>query len=290
MPPDQVLVLAGDEGLADPARLQAALQPRGFSLKQVGGVPVWHRFDDFKVNPRERNLADPFGGELGRAARIAVLPQMLVSAASWPTLEAVLAARDAEREGAVALPTMLRAAVAAVEDYGGDGALLVQAVALPLAAVVETPPVPGLMGNPDDAAAWAEELQAKLAAPASGPVLPPFPVVVLADLQLGDEQVSVIALPYAGRETAEAAAEIVADRLHAWAIPGREAKGTVVSGVGGTIETATAAADAMTVALVAVRHSAGEAAADDEEQQGVVFHTWMRSIYRREFSPLALVN
>jgi hypothetical protein len=287
LPPGEVLVLAGDEGLADPARLQGALEPRGFALRQVGSVPVWHRFEDYRVNITERTFADPFGGPLGKAARVAVLPQMLVNAPAWPLLEAVLAAPRTEQRGGGALATMLRAAAAAAEQAAGPDALLVQAEALPLAATADAPPIPALIGLADPAAVF-EALKARMAAAPADPALPPYPFFVIADLQDGDEQHNVIVLPYADAAVAATAGEALAERLRGWTVPGAEADGPLAAKVGGTVEARVASADGVSCAVVAVRYPLPDPAAEDAARPGQVVRSWMQAIYRREFTPLAV--
>ena len=60
-------------------------------------MPIWHRLDDFAVSLPDREPADPFGGNIGAAARVARLPGMLANARSWPTIEAVVTAAHVDR-------------------------------------------------------------------------------------------------------------------------------------------------------------------------------------------------
>ena len=96
VPPEKLTVLGGGEGLTNETAIMGALTARDFELELIGAVPVWHRFEDFKINVTEREPIDPFGGPLGQAARVAVLPDMLVGASNWGTLRESL---DALRGG-----------------------------------------------------------------------------------------------------------------------------------------------------------------------------------------------
>jgi len=162
-----------------------------------------------------------------------------------------------------------------------------------------------------------DELAAALAEGSSGPPLPPYPLVMFADLQSGPDQVNVIALPYQDRAAAESAVEAVAARLAAWnprdtpeplvqTLNGR-IESRVVDAPGlvqpiaatflalaeeGTSETAPPALDDLAgeeggaVALVAVRYPLPTA--DDDAAPGALLQEWLRAIYNREMEPLAL--
>jgi hypothetical protein len=62
--PQAGVVLGGD---FDAETVGSALSARGFEETGVDGVPVWHRFEDGAVSIADREMADPFGGQIGKA-------------------------------------------------------------------------------------------------------------------------------------------------------------------------------------------------------------------------------
>jgi hypothetical protein len=179
-PPRAVIVLAGAEPLGDGGAMSAALEPRGFSMEMIEGVPVWHRYDDFQIDLRYREMADPFGGAMGRSARIAVQPGLLIGTSNWDDMRAVLRGAPAQ-----AVPA-LQDAVRAISELGGSG------------------------GSPVlQAVAFAPET---FAGEAGGPT---FTFALLADSQRDDDQVLTVAVSYFGGVPAEAADTLEA-QLRRW--------------------------------------------------------------------------
>src|SRR5690606_28795459 len=97
VPPGMVMLIDVDY---DADSIAAALGARDFEQRDVNGVTVWHRYDDFQINLASREPADPFNGQLGGAARVALLPSpsYLVYSASWPPVEAAIATAVDESE------------------------------------------------------------------------------------------------------------------------------------------------------------------------------------------------
>jgi hypothetical protein len=319
-PPHSVIVLAGD-GLAGSAAIGAALEPRTFELRDVKGVPVWGRFEDDQMvmdldDPQIEG--DPFGTQFRRGSRIAVLPDTVVVSYHWPDIESVLTTSQG-REPPAAAATLLEAMRGAVLSLDGVGGVILQAWVAPVNAVAFVDRIGPLLleslgsGEIMDSGELAEAM----AEGPSGPALPPYPLVMLADLQAGPDQVNVIALPYPDRGSAEAAAEAVSARLAAW--NPRDDPEPLVEILGGRIESkivdapglmhpiaatylalaeegaaesvSQALGDLATeeggaVALIAVRYPLP--APDDEAAPGALLREWLGGIYRREMEPLAL--
>lgn len=285
-----VTMLLGDAPFPERERVHAALAARGFALELLGEVPVWHRFEDGEIFVSDRDLGDPFGGHIGAAARIALLPGMLVGAPTWAKLQSILGAPTAPPSGS-RMSAELKAAVQAVEGFGGENSTVLQAQAMPMFATYVSRTMldrtrAALNGaSPDeDPVATAKVLGAQIAADSSA--LPKYFVALLADLQIGEEQVDVIALPYPDAASAARAAEIVSERLRSWALPGRKADGPALAEFGGSLQSQVVEAEDVAVALVAVRYPSAKAS-----RQPVTFGSmlpmWMMAIGQTEFSPLA---
>lgn len=255
-PPGTVTVVAGGPGLSDMAALDAALGPRGFTLTETTGLPVWESGEDYSIDLLHRDVADPFGGYLGQASRIAVANGLLIRAAGWPNLRQVLAVRAGKAQGLTGVLPALPAAVRAVTALPGVEGPVIQAVAFPASALV---PEPG-RGAP---------------APAGDP-LPPFPFVFLADLQAGREAVNAIVLPYPDFDTAAEAAAIVKERLTAW--PRTAEAGLTVESILAPI------GGGETLAILWVRLS-------PETHHPVLragLNAWFQAILSRQFTPLSV--
>jgi hypothetical protein len=269
-PPDPGLLLDGN---LDAEAIGAALQARDFSQADVNGVMVWHRFDDSAVSIADRNTADPFGGHLGAAARIALLPDMLANARSWGLIEAIIgAAQDA-------LPSLADdpAYRALAEAITAPDGLLIQALffdGVALGAVAGDPTQPGLVMP-------AEDL---------GP-LPPYALVALADRQEGNDQVHVIGLVCADAPTAEAAAEVLAGRITDFRLSTQPDEVLVERfGASITASVVEGPADGLAVALVEARYPLPSPRTDAETGRfttgGLLYRTWVQAIMQRAFTPL----
>lgn len=268
-PPHTGLLLGG---AFDPQAIGAALQARDFDQTSVDGVTVWHRFDDLTVSIADRNTADPFGGHLGAAARIAVWPDMLANARSWPLINAIISAVRGEQPSLADDPAY-RALAEAITAADG---LLIQALFFP-GEVLQ------LTGDPASAGGAQPT-------PDIGP-LPPYELAVLADRQEGNEQVHLIGLTYADAPTAQVAAEVLAARLSDFRLSTRPDE-VLVEQFGAAVTSVVfdAADDGPAVALVEVRYPLPTERTDPETGRfvsgGRLYGLWVQAIMRREFTPL----
>ncbi|MEM7738531.1 MAG: hypothetical protein AAF267_22370 [Deinococcota bacterium] len=73
---EDITVLKTDAVYSD---VEVALSERGFERLVVSDIPMWTRFEDGTMTVQERNTDDPFGGHLGRSARIALFPGVMVN-------------------------------------------------------------------------------------------------------------------------------------------------------------------------------------------------------------------
>lgn len=200
-PPDVVEIYAGTPDGLDPARIGPALEARGFARKDVAGVPVWARFQDYSISIADRDPADPFGGVLGQAARIAVSDGILArSAASAPIAAAIAGSQGGPSLGA-------EPAVRALTASFGDDTVVQVTMFGPQAA---DPAV--LLLSPDlDPATLAEQLQAL-----SAGGLPGYYLAALAQLAQPDGSWrTVVSLAFPDAASAEAAAPLMVERARA---------------------------------------------------------------------------
>jgi hypothetical protein len=270
-PPDVGLLLSGD---LDAAAIGAALQARDFSQADVSGVTVWHRFDDLAVSIAARDTADPFGGHLGAAARIALLPDMLANARSWSLINGIIGAAQGDLPSLADDPAY-RALAGAITAPDG---LLIQALFFDGAALGAVPGDPASLGLTLPAAADL------------GP-LPPYALAALADRQEGNDQVHLIGLVYADAPTAQAAADVLAGRLADFRLSTRPDE-VLVEGFGATVSASVveSAADGLAVALVEARYPLPAERTDAETGRflsaGRFYGLWVQALMRREFTPL----
>lgn len=269
-PPDVGLLLSGD---LDAAAIGAALQARDFSQADVSGVTVWHRFDDLAVSIADRDPADPFGGHLGAAARIALLPGALANARSWPLINSIIGAAQGAQPS-LADDAAYRALAGAITAPDG---LLIQALFFDGAALGAVAGDPASLG---------------VALPAAdlGP-LPPYALAVLADRQEGNDQVHLIGLVYPDAPTAQAAAEVLAGRIADFRLSTRPDT-VLAEELGATVSASVieSAADGLAVALIEARYPLPAERTDAETGRfisaGRLYSLWVQAIMRREFTPL----
>ncbi len=267
-PPDLGLLL---RGTFDAGAIGEALSARGFDLADVGGVPVWHRLDDQSISLALREIADPFGGHLGAAARVALLPDTVANARTWALIDSILSSTNRDRPS-LADDLAHQALAKAISDLDG---LLLQALFFPGSAFqfgagrAETPPE-----SQDDPEA-----------------LPPFSLAVLADLQDEDDQVHLIGLVYDDEATARTAAQTLARRVEAFS-PIDPLQEPLVVQHNATVQVCDVApsANGIAISLVEARSPLPKDRIDPEtglySLRGQVFSAWVQAILRRQFTPL----
>ncbi len=263
-PPGVGLLLGGE---FEREAMRTALEPRGFERRDVAGVEVWHRFDDWTINLAAREVADPFGGHLGAAARIARLPGGLASGRAWGVVEVVIAASRGD------VPSLADDPVsrALAELVSRPEGLLIQALLFPGRA---------LRVRGED---W------KAGDPSE--YLPPYVQAVLADRQEGDDQVHLVGLGYTDTQAAQTAAEVLARRLAAFAVPDRldEPLGERF-GAMFTLAVRDLPESDLALAIVEARYPLPDPRFDPEiglyPVAAPLYRAWVRAIMIRAFSPL----
>ncbi|MFC2105790.1 hypothetical protein ACFLS0_03465 [Candidatus Bipolaricaulota bacterium] len=267
-PPGIGILLGGD---FDVAKIGATLESRGFTLADIQGVPVWHRFDDLSISLAAREVADPFGGYLGAAARIALLSDTIGNARTWPLIEAIISAAQSTQPSLADDP-VYRALAEAVSASDG---LMIQALFFSGTALRPA----------SDRTQSGQESTEDLG------LLPQYLGTVLADHQEGDDQVHVIGLACDDIATARAAAEVLARRVEEFH-PASSSGDVLVDRFGATVSTREIrqSEDGLAVAVVEARYPVPDDRTDPETGQyntrGLLFRAWVRAILHREFTPL----
>lgn len=272
-PPTIGTLLRGD---FDPATIESALSARDFAHTDVNGIPVWHRLEDAELDMDSINPADPFGGHLGMAARIAIWPDVLANSRIWEITTNIIATAQGDQP-ALADDDQFRALADTITAPEG---LLIQAIFFDGIAVGMMPgdPVGMIVGETgiDPTADY-------------GP-LPLYARLVLADRQEGPDQVHLIALVYPDAEVAAAAADEIAERIRTFAPP-RNPDFVLADQVGAEVTAYTVdhTPTGLTVAVVEARYPLPEERTDDNGlfiSGGRLFKQWINALYQREFFPL----
>jgi hypothetical protein len=121
-PPSVGIVLAGD---FDAESIIAAFESRGFEERELNGLSLLcgdEACDGFKVDFQSRDVANPFGGNLGRQEPLLIAPGYLINSADYAQVEA-MADAYADDENSLADAPDFHAAAAIASASG----VLVQA-------------------------------------------------------------------------------------------------------------------------------------------------------------------
>jgi hypothetical protein len=173
-PFDNVVLIRLDSEVTD--QVGPALLANGYREETREGVTAWTRGEDYEIDRAFYNMANPFGGDMGRSSRVALQGDLLVQTAGWPLLLDVLGTEIPKGH------PDLSAFAAALDSPDWGEAQLLQAAVLPH--------------------------QFDLATGRGG--MPPWRVGMLADLGTGSEAVALALFSYGSRAKAEAAAEHIA--------------------------------------------------------------------------------
>ena len=188
-PPADGLVVAGR---FEPLAIAAAHEARGFSVTDEGGGLLICSAAGCKsgldIDLAGREPADPFGGALGRKQPLFVSTEVLLSSAVIDTVRSMQEAAAGTTTSLAEAPDM-RTALAALPA----GSQLRQAVVVSPRSIVGDEPV-------DDQPSRVE-------------ALPTYSVALIADTATSKEQIAHVVLVFASAEDANAAAEIIPERI-----------------------------------------------------------------------------
>lgn len=272
-PPSMGSVLAGD---FDAERIAAAFEARGFTGSAAGDVTVWCGpagcDEGMLMNLRSRNPANPFGGALGREEPLAVLPGLVLNSADYGVLTAMIGARQGEIPSLADNP-LFQAAARALAARG----TLRQAVFVSVASIGFGYTMP----DPDGEQPTFEGFG----------TLPPYLLMVVADVVTEDQEKTYVGLVYGDRETAQAASEELVARFQvARSARAQQPFLTLVEERGGTVGAPTIHDDLDAGAAVALLEIYKPLPSNELQPDGVyapsalLFRLLMQSIYARDLS------
>lgn len=206
VPPDRGFVLQGD---FDEASVRAAHESRGFVESELDGAPLWCHPDGCDqgsmTDLTDRQMADVFGGDLGRKFPRVLTGDFFISAAADTSLEQMT---DAGIAGGASLADD-PAYMAAVAALGGDHYL----------RAVQFAPASDFLDfdlsrlAPGASEEDLRELVNRLRGGEEN--LPPYNLAVFADIVDAEKEYAMIALVYRDEELATFAADILTERLSA---------------------------------------------------------------------------
>ncbi len=190
-PPSTGVVVAGD---FDADAIIAAYEARDFVQLELNGLPLLcatEECDGFTLDLKNRDVANPFGGNLGRNEPLLIVPGYLINSPDYEQVQA-MADAYADDEDSLADAPDFRAAAAIASANG----TLVQ-IQFVNFAMLSAPIFPE---NPDET---AEDLG----------VLPLYELAAFAHRVEGQDQIAEIILIYGNEVNAEAAAVEIQNRI-----------------------------------------------------------------------------
>ncbi len=198
-PPSRGMILGGN---FDADAIAMAYTAREFTETAIGDVSVWCGpegcEEGMKINLQDHNVANPFGGYLGRNEPLAVLPGYLADSADYSVVQNILGAYEGAIPSLADNPAMA-ALVRAADDAGTVAQLL----------ILNFTDVGMLTGDlltdvPDNV---------RTALTTFG-TLPPYQAFALADVWDGaDQEITLLMLVYPNAAEAKVAAAELSTRM-----------------------------------------------------------------------------
>ncbi len=200
-PPQIVNVIALAAG--SDKSVGAALLANGYEARDHAVGTAWWRGEDYEIDIRNREPADPFGGNFGAASRIGMRGDLLFQARAWADFDSVTRVAGS---GLAGVPPV-RAILAALDAPEFEGMHLVRAALVTDPSVYYDPlrPLLGSEGADIDAIREALEMQ-------DDARVPLWTTGLYADLARPGDSRGVFIMAYASRADAERAAALIADR------------------------------------------------------------------------------
>ncbi|MDL1884414.1 hypothetical protein FBR01_12260 [Anaerolineae bacterium CFX8] len=272
-PPAVGNVLAGD---FDAASIAAAFTARDFTSSMTDDMTIWcgpAGCDEGQaLNLRSRNPANPFGGALGREEPLAVLPGLVLNSADYSVLTAMIGTQQGEIPSLADNP-LFQAAARALAARG----TLRQAVFFSVASTGFGYTMP----DPDGEQPTFEGFG----------TLPPYLLMVVADVVTEDQEKTYVGLVYGDRETAQAASEELVARFQvAQSARAQQPFLTLIEERGGTLGAPTMHDDLDAGAAVALLEINKPLPSNELQPDGgyapsaLLFGLLMQSIYARDLS------
>ncbi len=275
-PPQVGTVLSGT---FDADAIGAALSARGFTQTTIDDVPVWSHLDDGAISIQDRDTSDPFGGQLGSAARVALLPDgMLANARFSAVTESIVHAALGD------VPTLAT---------NPAFAALANAITAPDGVLIQA----WFLNGSDSGMIDTSRLSPDQPDPLAGyGTLAPYALAVIADRQEGSDQVHLIGLVYPDAASAQAAADEVAQRVRTFTLPGQDSSQPLIDRYGAQVSSRVydSPTTGNAVALVEARYPLPTDRTDPDTGRfisgGLLYRAWATAILRRAFAPLAITG
>ena len=189
-PPARGVILQGE---FDAPAIEEAYSARGYTAGQNNGVVLLQRDDGESgaaIDVSGINLANPFGGQIGRREPLAATREYLLSTSNDALFDDMVSSYVGYAQSLYTRPELVAAAEAVSIGHGD----LLQA----------------LFYDPETVGAPSPDT--RNITTRYGP-LPAYSVAVVADLQDGPDQIALVALVYENEDKARAAAAELTDRL-----------------------------------------------------------------------------
>lgn len=198
-PPTDANIMVGD---FDTDAVAEAHTARNYTSEPVGDFTLWCGEvgceNGSQVDPANRNISNPFGGDLGRQKPFIVSDSMIIDSAD---LSLLLLAEDAVTDKVSSLADNANY-MTAVHSVDSDN-MLTQALFIhPSQILLDTAPL--VMAGETEK---IEELMEQAAG------LPPYNLVMIADTATDREQVVYVTLVYRSLTDAETAIDVIPSRL-----------------------------------------------------------------------------
>lgn len=269
-PPGMGNILAGD---FDAEAIAEAFEARDFTIENQGDVVVWCGpggcDEGLKQNLKNRDPANPFGGQFGREEPLAVLPGAVANSADYDVLSAILESHQGEQPSLADDPNVQ----AAVNSIAAKGTLR-----------------QAQLFNGADVGNYGEMVATEGEQPE---LLPAYALAFFADTYDGEEQSALVGLVYDEEAAANTAVALLVDHLQmAESMAVRRPFMELIEERGGNIAGALVEVDADTgkfVALLDIRYPAASNQKSDTgyPASSLVFKLLIDSIYRRDATWLA---
>lgn len=278
-PPGAGFIFDGD---FDAEAIAAAHNAREYTQSEVEGVTLWCGpvgcDDGTKVDPVNRNLANIFGGDLGRQQPFALVPGHILQSGDLATLNSMIDTHVGKSDSLLDLNEYRAIAEAITEPQDETLDLLVQVQFLLPSNLTGDPLGPDLTPILENYG-----------------TLPAYSLAGVVDRQEGEFQVAMLAVAYLTEEDATQAAEELTNRLASFPINVEQPNTLLIEdeSISASIDEArvyySEAADRW-VAIAAIRYPLPAETADSDRPapSGVVYRLWFRAYVTRSFTLLTL--
>jgi hypothetical protein len=261
-PPSQVVLLDLRDD-ADLVSVKQTLAETGFEEASAGSWSAWWHGEDFDIDFARIDQSNPFGGRLGRSARVVSDGSILAYSPGWHDIDGIM------DQAAPRLDTVpeIAALLSALDDPRFGEAQLVQALVLP----VPWPAIdPVLVASGE-----APEPRADIG-------LPPWRLGILADLSTGSVDYAIAALVF---DDADIADGLAAPLLDAWNTEQSSVVDRTFADLAGGTADAFIVGETPAVLMLAIERAMDEG---EYEERNLPYHFLINAYMRRDLAILGV--